>query len=140
MITTKKKDFNFLSKQPDQLTNDVIQRLGNTYGCRRRYCFYSFFDTIGRAADPLKNYNKTSTVQEKWNYLAEVYGKLPNHDNPFAIQLRSLFELAFNIKIAKFDPMLNKTLSFQLSTQHVAAKLKQQINLYFFKFKNKLSS
>lgn len=87
--------------RPDELTNEMINEIGQTYLTRYPrggVLTFLFRKSHHGFADSLSNYNKNSTPQEKWNFLLSIY-KMLNRDFGFmSAQIEKYFEQAFNLQ------------------------------------------
>lgn len=86
---------------PEGLTNEIIQDLGKHY-LKEFGEKPNFFHSHQDIARSLMNYDKESTVDAKWYFLAEQYQKLTNHDGYIASNIIELFSCAFHKPIRTF--------------------------------------
>lgn len=91
-----------LQKQPEALSNAIIQNIGEAYLRKHplnQGCF-SFLNNLIHGhqmiAKSLKHYNKATSPYEKWLFLSELYAKLNKSQGELSDAILKLFQDAFN--------------------------------------------
>lgn len=103
-----------ISRNPDQLTNEHIQELGEAY-------IAAYGENAGMMhksqafALKLQGYNEDSSAHSKWIFLIEIYETLLTNDGKLANAIGVLFNKAFNRNILKSnsDPVSTSVFSTQ---------------------------
>lgn len=77
---------------PENLSNVEIQSIGIQYLALHGET-PNFFHSHHPIAMRLKNYDENTTVDAKWHFLAEMYGKLSSHRGELAEAITDLFSI-----------------------------------------------
>lgn len=124
---------------PNDLTNAYIQEMGTKYMEKakqiekKNFIVKFFSDYINQpAAQKLINYRNQSLPNEKWEFLADLYKELKNHDEKLAINIRTLFQSVFQYNIL-IKIKCHDNHSAYLSMKDVSDSLKGISSRYFLK-------
>lgn len=138
-----------LEGHPENLTNDHIKKIGESY--TNRYgeqplsgwmSLYKAPHTNHPIANTLINYNEPTEPFEKWYFLADQYAELPNNNGNLAKELRRLFKKSFKqkVRIEAVDPHMAKYAGFtlpltkqpiSLDTETVSLLMKGMVDHYY---------
>jgi hypothetical protein len=130
--------FAVLIQNPDKLTLAHIQIIGETYLNKypeKQGVFAGIFTphTNHAFARELKD-NNASSPQACWNFLVDIYARLPNATGNLANTLSYIFGLAFNKNYNMYDvrpvPLMGVKWAV-LPTKEIAEQLRNSVNAYY---------
>lgn len=97
-------------QNPNELTNEMIQQIGEAYlkaHGKKRNCFAGFIDALLHThhdiAFAMKNYNEHSSPYYKWRFLAACYSQLVNCNGELSQHILQLFNTFFPQKLPTYN-------------------------------------
>lgn len=137
---------NSIYRNPDGLSNDLIQRIGIDYLGRHNVeqgGIVSMFKKISHGNQPsakmLKNYDQATDAHSKWLFLASVFATLNKSHGELSSQLLNLFENAFGEtayiyeKVKYYTRYGSGSTYYEYNPQMIARALKGIANQHYAK-------